>query len=92
MNNNKCVCVCYRRQEYVERSVTTFGSEATTVEGVCGRFRDLLTLRLQLLLKVNLALRQMHHARRELLIFVQVFQCLYLYLRFLRINRREYRF
>lgn len=59
-------------QEYVERSVAIFGSEAATVEGVCGRFRDLLTLRLQLLLKVNLALRQLHHARKELLVFVQV--------------------
>ncbi|XP_045120153.1 uncharacterized protein LOC123509711 [Portunus trituberculatus] len=58
-------------KEYVERSVVTFGSEAATVEGVCGRFRDLLTLRLQLLLKVNLAFRQLHHARRELLVFVQ---------------------
>lgn len=59
-------------QEYVERSVSTFGSEATTVGGVCGRFRDLLNLRLQLLLKVHLALSQLHQARRQLLLFVQV--------------------
>ncbi|KAK3874169.1 hypothetical protein Pcinc_020878 [Petrolisthes cinctipes] len=58
-------------REYVERSVSTFGSEATTVEGVCGRFRDLLNLRLQLLLKVHLALTQLHQARRQLLLFVQ---------------------
>nr|XP_045591887.1 uncharacterized protein LOC123753936 [Procambarus clarkii] len=58
-------------KEYVERSVSTFGTEAVTVEGVCGRFRDLLTLRLQLLLRVNYALHQLHQARRQLLVFVQ---------------------
>ncbi|KAK8729229.1 hypothetical protein OTU49_008693, partial [Cherax quadricarinatus] len=58
-------------REYVERSVSTFGTEAATVEGVCGRFRDVLTLRLQLLLMVNHALQQLHQARRQLLIFVQ---------------------
>ncbi|XP_071541775.1 uncharacterized protein [Panulirus ornatus] len=58
-------------REYVERSVATFGKEASTVEGVCGRFRDLLTLRLQLQLKVNHALLQLHQARRQLQVFVQ---------------------
>ncbi|KAK7080477.1 hypothetical protein SK128_005730 [Halocaridina rubra] len=58
-------------REYVEGSVETFGSEASTVEGVCGRFRDLLNLRLQLLLKVNHASLQLQQSRRQLLMFVQ---------------------
>ncbi|KAG7172096.1 hypothetical protein Hamer_G001093 [Homarus americanus] len=58
-------------KEYVERSVATFGKETATVTGVCGRFRDLLTLRLELLLRVNHAFHQLHQARRQLLVFVQ---------------------
>ncbi|XP_066987660.1 uncharacterized protein [Macrobrachium rosenbergii] len=68
---NEKVTTYLTYKEYVENSVQTFGNEAATVEGVCGRFRDLLTLRLQLLLKVNHARLQLQQSRRQLLMFVQ---------------------
>ncbi|XP_068209516.1 uncharacterized protein [Palaemon carinicauda] len=68
---NEKVTTYLTYKEYVENSVQTFGNEAATVEGVCGRFRDLLTLRLQILLKVNHARLQLQQSRRQLLMFTQ---------------------
>ncbi|CAL4117264.1 unnamed protein product, partial [Meganyctiphanes norvegica] len=65
------VSSCSTYKEYVERSVSVWGTEAQSVEDVCGRFRDLLTLRLQLLLKVKIALNLLQKARKNQLQVVQ---------------------
>lgn len=40
-------------KDYVEKSVPLWSEEAKSVDTVCGRFRDLLTLRCQLMFRVD---------------------------------------
>ena len=59
-------------QDYVQKGVNHWGAEANTVEAVCGRFRDLLTLRQQLLQKLHQELQVLHKVRGNRLTVVQV--------------------